>query len=382
MKVGIFLSSNETSGGTFQYNFTLFKILSEFQDKNLCIVIFYVNPIWESIVKGNKSIKVSFSFFFRLLFRIAIFFKFNLIFLKRIFKYFKCVKLIEGEQCDIIFYPSQDFLSFLLNTPAVVSIHDLMHRYENHFAEYTSGEIIRRDYIYGLICENSKIILSDSNLGRLHIIESYSVEAEKIEVLPFIPPTYFDDCKLVDLQKNYDIVGDFIFYPAAFWEHKNHKNLLIAFKEILLDYPQLSLILVGARKNSYNNTIKLINDLEISKSVSILGFVDNDTIYTLYKESKLMIFVSLLGPTNIPPIEAIYLNCPLVCSKSYSMPEQVGSYGVLVDANNPKDIVRGVFDIFNSSVLNENFSKYNIKRIEALRDSFNKTVVSIINRLN
>jgi glycosyltransferase involved in cell wall biosynthesis len=302
---------------------------------------------------------------------------FNLDSLKLLFKNLEVVKLIEKENCDFIVYPSQDHLSFLLNTPSVVAIHDLMHRYESHFSEYSKGEIYRRNYVYKLICQNAKLILSDSNVGASHIIESYAVKPSRIKVLPFIPPTYFDKCNLVDLQVRYNINNDFIFYPAAFWEHKNHKNLLLAFKKVLLHFPNLILILVGAKKNYYSVIKEMISSLDIDRSVLILDYVDNDTIFTLYKKCRLMVYVSLLGPTNIPPIEAIYLNCPLVCSDVYAMPEQVGDYGVLVNAKEYEEIFSGIMKILISE---ENFAKSsnnNLQRIENMQIAFKDTIRSL-----
>ncbi len=50
------------------------------------------------------------------------------------------------------------------------------------------------------------------------------------------------------------------------------------------------------------------------------------------------VFVSLIGPTNIPPLEAMLLGSPLIVSNIYAMPEQVGDAALLVDPRNPDDI--------------------------------------------
>ena len=382
LKIGIFLSSNEASGGTFQYNYTIYEILSNLEESDLELILFYTDPIWKTLIsKKNNLIQVPITKTFRFFFRISIILNLNIQILRIIFKKFNIIKLIEKEKCNFIIYPSQDYISFLSKTPSVVAIHDLMHRYEKHFNEYSNGEIRRRDYIYNLICKNSKLILCDSNCGKSHVIDSYNISEEKIQILPFIPPTYFDNCHFVDLERLYNLKNDFIFYPAAFWEHKNHKNLLLAFTLVLNEYPNLKLVLVGAKKNHYDKTVKLINELKIQDAVYILNYVDNNSIYTLYKKCKLMTYVSLLGPTNIPPIEAIYLDCPFICSKSYGMPEQVGDCGVLVDANNPEDIYIGIKKIlnldYNIQLMRENY----IVRTKDLKSTFNESLFEILLKL-
>lgn len=379
MKIGIFLNSNESSGGTFQYNYSIYSILKGFVNDDFELVAFYTDEIWESRLTENvKSINVHFSWQFRLFYRAAVELNLRLGLLKRVFKYFSVVNKISKESCDFVIYPSQDFLSFLVDSPAVVAIHDLMHRYASHYSEYSKGEIRRRDYMYKLICQNSTLIFSDSDCGKAHIVESYLVNVNNILVLPFIPPTYFEDCHLIDLEKRYNVTDDFIFYPAAFWEHKNHKNLILAFSEILKQSPHLKLVLVGARKNYFNRTLDLINILGIEDSVLILNYVDNNTIYTLYKRCKLMVYVSLIGPTNIPPIEAIHLNCPFVCSNSYGMPEQVGECGLLVDATRPDDIREGIMKILDKDYNKQDMlEKYEVRRAE-LKGNFQEALNNVL----
>jgi glycosyltransferase involved in cell wall biosynthesis len=57
-------------------------------------------------------------------------------------------------------------------------------------------------------------------------------------------------------------------------------------------------------------------------------------------------FVSLLGPTNIPPIEAMFLGCPVIVSNKYAMPEQVGNAGLLVNPLDPQDIANKIDMIY------------------------------------
>jgi glycosyltransferase involved in cell wall biosynthesis len=61
-------------------------------------------------------------------------------------------------------------------------------------------------------------------------------------------------------------------------------------------------------------------------------------MYSLYRHAVATVFVSLIGPTNIPPLEAMFVGSPLVISNAYAMPEQVGDAALLVDAKDPGDI--------------------------------------------
>ena len=45
---------------------------------------------------------------------------------------------------------------------------------------------------------------------------------------------------------------------------------------------------------------------------------------SLYSSAVATVYPSLCGPTNIPPLESISLNTPLICSNAYSMKKQMG----------------------------------------------------------
>ncbi|MEZ4879119.1 MAG: glycosyltransferase [Chitinophagales bacterium] len=76
----------------------------------------------------------------------------------------------------------------------------------------------------------------------------------------------------------------FIHYPAQFWSHKNHYNLLLAFK-VIIKYPNLKLILTGSNKGNKAYIINLINHLDLSQKVIDLGFISREELKWLYLNS-------------------------------------------------------------------------------------------------
>ena len=75
------------------------------------------------------------------------------------------------------------------------------------------------------------VILVDSDLGKKQLIESYSPKKEyekKNFKLYYTYPRYVDDFKDEKKDLKYQ---NYMFYPAQFWKHKNHINLLRASKK-------------------------------------------------------------------------------------------------------------------------------------------------------
>ena len=100
----------------------------------------------------------------------------------------------------------------------------------------------------------------------------------------------------------------------------------------------------------------------------------------IYKKSFATAFVSFLGPTNIPPLEAISLNSPLICSNVYGMKEQMQNTAIYVDPKNPIEIYKAIKKIYEEN----NFRKKLILKGKKLSKSksqyyFNKNFLRIFN---
>ena len=207
IRIGLFLNSNQTSGGTFQYNLTILNSLKKLDPDIYQIVLIYTNKYWENYATQHTLLfKVNLGITFRIFAKICFGLKLNLTTSRFIGKIISPIRKINNSNCDLIIYPSQDNLSYLAGAKSVVAIHDLMHRYEPKFQEYKDGEYERREYHYKMICRSSNVILVDSNIGKTHVIESYFVNVDKVKPLPFIPPYYFDSCQEVDIHILYFIL--------------------------------------------------------------------------------------------------------------------------------------------------------------------------------
>jgi glycosyltransferase involved in cell wall biosynthesis len=63
-----------------------------------------------------------------------------------------------------------------------------------------------------------------------------------------------------------------------------------------------------------------------------------------------LVFPSLYEGFGIPILEAQGLGCPVVTSSLSSMPEVVGSGGILVDPTSVSDIAKAMFQIENPEI--------------------------------
>lgn len=350
VKLGIYLSGSPQCGGTYSYNKTILDSLICFIKKtpNCELVVYYLDRYWEDYLLENQvnKVLVKNDIFSRIISCASRILKVPVYVTRRINKYFSSLhRKMRAENCTLWFFPSQDSISFLFPLSSVVAIHDLMHRYEPHFPEIgNKKEYAIREYAYSNMTKWCKAIFVDSNVGKKHVQESYAAKSHKILVLPFISGQLFSQNYSTpkNFDEKYQLTEKYLFYPAQFWLHKNHLNLLEAFKLIKDEFPELHLVFVGAQKNSLDLVNKKIQELQLTEKVNHFGFVDECDIPEFYRRAFALIMPTYCGPTNIPPLEAFKMSCPVLASRVYGVPEQLGEAAIYFDPNNPQDIADNI----------------------------------------
>lgn len=367
INIGIYLASEPSSGGTYQYNLSIISALNSFDKSKFKITAFCHHEDWKKqIPESFELVVVERSIVLRALGRIyKIFDRSTEGFRRFAWLFNPIIRHINNSDCDLVIYPSQDTVSFQTTKKSLSTIHDLMHRYESHFEEYQNGEYERREKLYSMMCKYTDGILVDSNIGKQHVIESYNIDENKVFVLPFVPPTYLLESINIDVKSKYSLPEKYLFYPAQFWEHKNHINLLQAVKILKDKNIEVNLVLVGSKKNNYEKVIKKIDAIGLKNNIFVLGYVSNDDMASLYKNALATVFVSLIGPTNIPPMEALTLGSPLICSNAYGMPEQVGDAALLINPKDPLNIADKIEVIIANSEKREEIKQKGLRLITA-----------------
>lgn len=379
--IGIYLAIEPHGGGMYQYSLTIINALNSLKKSEFKIVAFCENKEWDEILPQSFQ---------------RVFYKRSLLqkVCSRVYRtidrtdegfrrFSSCfnpaIALINKSNCHLVIYPSQDTTSYQTKKPSLSTIHDLMHRYASHFDEYKHGEFAWRERLYRNICKYSKAILVDSEIGKKHVVDSYNIHTEKLCILPFVPPDYLSASEKIDIKRKYNLPEKYIFYPAQFWEHKNHLLLLKALHILKKEGIEVHLVLVGAKKNFYGRIIKRIETMDLAKNVSIIGYVPNDEMYSFYKEAVALAYVSLGGPTNIPPLEAMISGCPVIVSNIYAMPEQLNGAGLLTDPNSPSELALHIKTLWEDKAQRKKMIELGYKQAKLWNQSkFNERFENIL----
>lgn len=378
--IGVYLAVPPHYGGAYQYNMSLIRALESLAG-TFRLVAFLADEEWtEMLPESFDQICKPRTFFMKTMEKIWRTFDCSKMRYKRAAARFNpVVRAINESGCDLVIFPSHDTLSYCTSKKSLATIHDLMHRYEGHFEEYQNGEYEKREKLFSNMCGEVSGILVDSEVGKIQVLESYDVEVGKVFVLPFVPPYYLLEGKYVDVGKKYGLPDKYLFYPAQFWEHKNHFALLVALRTLVDEGLDVNLVLAGSKKNNYEKVMDEIKRLRLKERVFVIGYVSNDEMYSLYKKALALTFVSMIGPTNIPPLEAMLLGCPAIVSNVYAMPEQVEDAALLVDPRDPVDIAEKIERIWKDGSLREELAEKGLRKISSYgQDQFTSKLKNII----
>lgn len=160
----------------------------------------------------------------------------------------KIYKGINVLQPDFVIYPGNYSFAYEFDFKSIIPIFDLMHRYEKFKEVCEHGEYKSREFHYNYVAKYAAGVLVDSEIGYQQVLECYNIDEKKLFVYRYKPPYYVTHYQLVDVSKKYNLPKHYIFYPAQFWSHKNHKIIIEALKIVNNSGHDLSAVFVGEEK--------------------------------------------------------------------------------------------------------------------------------------
>lgn len=257
-------------------------------------------------------------------------------------------RLIKKYGIEMLWFPTP--VDEEVNVPYIYTLWDLQHRTQPFFPEVGMPTVWRRtERMYRNMVPRASIIITGTSVGKKEIVKYYGIPEERIHVVPLPVPEIpvGQDDSLAITQSCSD--RKYLFYPAQFWPHKNHVALLRALKilnnEFGLDF---DLILTGSDQGNLSYVRSVTDELGLKDNVRFLGFVERASMSALYRGAFALVFPSLFGPDNLPPLEAFVLGCPVIAGAIPGTEEQLGEAALLVDPRDERAIAEAV------SMLNRN----------------------------
>ncbi len=230
----------------------------------------------------------------------------------------------------VLFLGTFEKALLLKSIPYCVTVWDIGFRNFPQFPEYASGNVFeQRQDLYTQVLPKAHRILTSSEMLSAEIAYYFNIKAASFITINFFKDEAFLNLisSRFELNDKYDAsvvkdLEDFVLYPANFWKHKNHRILFEAMSELINSKRSCrKLILTGTDHGYLSSVVGLIRKLNLEDHVINLGRVDLVTLAQLIKKAAWVAMPSILGPTNLPPLESLLSGTPcavtLHCSEQF-----------------------------------------------------------------
>ena len=256
-----------------------------------------------------------------------------------------------------------------IDLPYMAIVWDLQHRLQPWFPEVSAGGVWRhREDFYSEFLRRASIIITGNQAGRQEIERFYQVTSDRIKILPHPTPAFALRAAPGNggpqLSK-YKLRDNYLFYPAQFWSHKNHVNLLLAVAALKAEHQiDLPVVFAGSDKGNVEYVKSMAAQLKPAIDVSFLGFVPIEDLVGLYRGAFALSYLTFFGPENLPTLEAFALGVPVVASDVSGAREQLGEAALLVDPKDPSKIASAIKTLYYDTELRKQLVRKGRARAE------------------
>lgn len=279
---------------------------------------------------------------------------------------------------DVAIFSSYATALRLADHPFVVTVWDLCHRDLPEFPGVSLGrEFERREYCLRIALPKALAVIVNCPSHAERVMQIYQVARERILLLPFLPSIAVrrhaegkGTVSVKAVRARYNLREDYVFYPAQICADKNHVYILDALVSLQAAYGyRIHAVFSGGDKGNRAYLEDYARQLGLLDRVHFLGFVDDDEIPALYEGARALAMPTYGGPTNLPPLEAAALGCPVIYSDLPEWRVYMGDAALYCDLKNPRSMADCLHTILTDTALVDRQRAAGRRMISKLKDA-------------
>jgi glycosyltransferase involved in cell wall biosynthesis len=232
-------------------------------------------------------------------------------------------------------YHEPNFIPFPFKGPTVVTVHDLswIRFPETHPRE----RVAAMNEFFPAALKRANHVITDAEFVRREVMEEFDIPAERITAIPLAARSIFapraaDQCAPVLRDFNLE----YRRYTLCVGTMEPRKNLELAIRAYAM-LPaafrrRQPLVLVGMKGWLTSRVESMMQPLVAAGDIRPVGFATDEELAVLYAGAKVLVYPSLYEGFGLPPLEAMASGTPVIVSDRSTLPEVVGSAGVLIHA--------------------------------------------------
>lgn len=234
----------------------------------------------------------------------------------------------------------------LLFSKYAVIIYDLSYELHRQFSEDRNADFLSSKVPETVRKANTVITISQN--AKEELSDFYKIDDSKIIVAyPATDPAIFKpraSKEVEEVKQKYGIKGKYIISLSNLEPRKNLTALIDGYCMLGDEVKDVSLVIVGVKGWKADALLEKINT-KIKHGHKIImptTYVDDLDKVALLSGATMLVYPSHYEGFGMPPLEALACGTPVIVSNNSSLPEAVGSIGVLLNDNQPADISKAI----------------------------------------
>ncbi|MGI9145087.1 MAG: glycosyltransferase family 4 protein [Chloroflexota bacterium] len=204
--------------------------------------------------------------------------------------------------------------------------------------------VLHRMYVPATL-RNVDAVITISEIAKQDLLRFLRLRSSQIHVVHLAADPAFRPVapqESANILARYELKQPFVLYLGALEPRKNVPTLVRAFARLRSEFPNLQLVLGGGQRWSFGQIPQVIEQLGLTDSVRVTGYVPDADLPGLYSAASVFCFISLSEGFGLPILEAMACGAVVVCSNRSSMPEVAGQAALLVDPTDVEGVASGL----------------------------------------
>jgi glycosyltransferase involved in cell wall biosynthesis len=264
-----------------------------------------------------------------------------------------------------VLHSTSSYLPWSARGASVMTVHDLaIYRYPAAFkpVNRTLGR-----WLFERSLRRAGALIAPSQATCRDLVELLGVDAGRIQVIPEATDALFqpviDPTELARVRHLYHLDRPYVLSVGTAEPRKNLVRLLTAFAACQATLPVThELVLVGGRGWLTGPLEAAARPLLAAGLLRVLGYVPQTDLPALYSGAAAFAYPSIYEGFGLPVLEALACGAPVLTSNRSSLPEVVGTAGLLVDPDASAAIAAGLCALVTDAALATNLRRRGLSR--------------------
>jgi glycosyltransferase involved in cell wall biosynthesis len=248
--------------------------------------------------------------------------------------------------------------------PTVVTVHGTMQGYVNNRKALDLQSLVVKTFsrmyvsIDRKVIESANKVIAVSNACARELQDYYGIKDVDV-VYNGVDTNFFIPAEEKEWEEPY------ILYTGRLSPEKGLLDLVESAKYICQDYPEIKFVIIGIGPLE-RRLRKLAHNLDLNKSISFLGYMDQNKLVKYYQNAMVYVLPSYIEGLSTTLLEAMSCGIPTVATNIAANSEVVvdNETGILVPPRDSKALADAIIYLLENEDIRESMGKNARKKVE------------------